>query len=100
MSFTDCISEIDNTQIDDAKYIDVVMPVYNLIEYSNNYFKRSESLWQYYGDDPIENMENFESFQLKVKIIGKSPNNDNKKYWNSNDIKIFKYLENFWNAIN
>ena len=35
--FTDCISEINNTQIDHAKYIDVVMPMYNLIEYSNNY---------------------------------------------------------------
>ena len=35
--FTDCISEIHNTQIDNAKYIDVVLPVYNLIEYSDNY---------------------------------------------------------------
>ena len=37
--FTDCISEINNTQIDNAKYIDVVMPMYNLIEYSDNYSK-------------------------------------------------------------
>ena len=36
-SFTDCMSEINNTQIDHAKYIDLVMPMYNLIEYSNNY---------------------------------------------------------------
>ena len=35
--FTDCISEINNTQTDNAKYIDVVMAMYNLIEYSNNY---------------------------------------------------------------
>ena len=35
--FTDCISEINNTQIDTAKYIDVVMPMYDLIEYSENY---------------------------------------------------------------
>ena len=34
--FTDCISEINNTQIDNAKHINVVMPMYNLIEYSNN----------------------------------------------------------------
>ena len=34
--FTNCISEINNTQIDHAKYIDVVMPMYNLIEYSND----------------------------------------------------------------
>ena len=37
--FTDCISEIINTQIDNTKYIDVVMPMHNLIEYSDNYLK-------------------------------------------------------------
>ena len=41
---TDCISEINNTQIDNAKYIDVVIPIYNLIEYSNNYWKASRSM--------------------------------------------------------
>ena len=45
--FTDSISEINNTQIDNAKDIDVVMPIYNLIEYSDNYWKTSETLWQY-----------------------------------------------------
>ena len=39
MPFTDCISEINNTQIDNTKYIDVVMPMHNLIEYSDNYLK-------------------------------------------------------------
>ena len=39
--FTDYISEINNTQIDNAKHIDVNMPMYNLIEYSDNYSKRS-----------------------------------------------------------
>ena len=34
--FTDCISKINNTQVDNAKYFNIVMPVYNLIEYSNN----------------------------------------------------------------
>ena len=43
--FTDCIREINNAQIDNAKYIDVVMSVYNLIEHSNNYSKTSGSLW-------------------------------------------------------
>ena len=36
-SFTNCISKINNTQIDNAEYIDIVMPMYNLIEYSDNY---------------------------------------------------------------
>ena len=42
--FSDCISEINNTQVDNAKYIDIVMPMYNLIEYSDNYSKTSGSL--------------------------------------------------------
>ena len=45
--FTNCISKINNTQIDNAEYIDIVMPMYNLIESSNNYSKTSGSLWQY-----------------------------------------------------
>ena len=50
VSFTDCISEIDNTQVDNTKYIDVVMPMHNLIEYSDNYLKTWGSLWQYDRD--------------------------------------------------
>ena len=46
--FTNCISEINNTQIDNAKDIDIVMPMYNLIEYSDNYSKTSGNLWQCY----------------------------------------------------
>ena len=45
--FTNYIREINNTQIDNAKDIDIVMPIYNLIEYSDNYSKTSGSLWQY-----------------------------------------------------
>ena len=50
--FINCISEINNTQVDNAKNIDMVMPMYNLIEYSNNYSKTSGSLWQYCKDIP------------------------------------------------
>ena len=39
--FTDCISEINNTQVDNAKYIDMVIPMYNLIKYSDNHLKIS-----------------------------------------------------------
>ena len=45
--FTNCISKINNTQIDIVEYIDILMPMYNLIEYSENYLKTSGSLWQY-----------------------------------------------------
>ena len=51
--FTNCISEINNTQVDNAKDLYVVMPMYNLIKYPNNYSKTSGSLWQYYRDNPI-----------------------------------------------
>ena len=71
LSFTDFISNINNTQIDDAKDIDVVMPIYNLIEYSDNKSKPSGSLWQYYRDDPNGNITQSESFRSKVKIEGK-----------------------------
>ena len=45
--FTNCISKINNTQIDNTEYIDIVMPMYNLIEYSDNSSKTSASLWQF-----------------------------------------------------
>ena len=50
--FTDCVREINNTQMDNAKYIDIIMPMYNLIQYSNNYSKTSGSSWKYYRDEP------------------------------------------------
>ena len=46
--FTDWIRETNNTKIDHTKDIDVVMPVYSLIEYSDKFSKTSGSLWQYY----------------------------------------------------
>ena len=95
--FTNCISEINNTQVDNAKDIDIVMPMYNLIEYSDNYVKTSGSLWQYYRDEPNNNSANSESFKFKVNITGKTPAADNEK-----DVEIMvplKYLSNFWKTL-
>ena len=95
--FINCISKINNTQVDNAKDIDIVMPMYNLIEYNDNYAKTSGSLWQYYRDEPNNNLANSESFKFKVKITGKTPNNDNEK-----DVGIMvplKYLSNFWRTL-
>ena len=61
--FTKCISRINNTEIDNAHDIDIVMPMYNLIEYSDNYSKTSGSLWQYYKDIPNDNLARSESFK-------------------------------------
>ena len=103
-TFTDCISKMNNPQVDHAKDIDVVMPVCNLIEYSYFYLKTSASLWKYYKDKPpINNADgiidfpnddnNIVSFKFKQKITdGKG--NDGKK-----DVEIrvpFKSLVNIW----
>ena len=95
--FTKCISRINNTDIDNAHDIDIVMPMYNLIEYSDNYSKTSGSLWQYYKDVPNDNLANSESFKSKVKITGSTPAGGNTK-----DVKIIvplKYLSNFWRIL-
>ena len=64
--FIDCISEINNTQTDHAKDLDVVMLMYNLMEHSNNYPKPSGSLWQYYTDEPAATIINSKSFKSKI----------------------------------
>ena len=78
--FTNCISEINNTQVDYATDIDIAMPMYNLIEHSDNYSKTSESLWQYCKDVPaVDNNNAFvnftendltDSFNFKAKMTG------------------------------
>ena len=101
--FTSCISRINNTQIDDAQYIDVVMPMYNLIEYSDNYSKTCEILFQFCRDVLAVDHNNgkiadityttTDSFNLKVKLIGQTGNNDTK----DDEIMVpLKYLSNFW----
>ena len=77
--FINCISEINNLQIGNAKDVDIVMSMYNLIEYSDNYAKTSGSLWQYFRDEPDDNIEDSESFKSKIKITGKNPKNNNLK---------------------
>ena len=81
-------------EIDNAQDIDIVMSMYNLIEYSDNYSKTSRSLWQYYKVEPNDNLANFESFKSKVQITGSTSAMGNTK-----DVKIIvplKYLSNFW----
>ena len=101
--FTICISEINNKQVDNAKDIDIVMPMYNLIEYCDNYSKTSGSLWQYCKDIPaVDNnnaIVNFannkltDSFNFKVKMTGQTGNDGTK---NVEIMVPIKYLSNFW----
>ena len=104
--FTNCISEINNTQIDNAKDIDLVMPMYNLIEYSDNYAKTTGSLWQYCKDVPAPNNNNnivvftenntTDSFKFEAKITGQTGNNGAK---NVEIMVPLKYLSNFWRTL-
>ena len=76
------------------KIIDIVMPVYNLIEHTDNYSKTSGNLWQYY---PNYNITESKSFIYKVKITRKTLADGNTK-----DVKIsvpLKYLSNFWRTL-
>ena len=95
--FTKCISRINYTGIDNAQDIDTVLPMYNLIEYSDNYSKTSGGLYQYYKDKPNNNIADSESFKSKIKITGKTPDDGNTK-----DVEIIvplKYLSNFWRTL-
>ena len=95
--FTKCISRINGTEIDNAQDIVVAMPMYNLIQYSDNYSKTSGNLQQYYRDDPNDNITQSESIKSKIKITGKTPATGNTK-----DVKIIaplKSLSNFWRTL-
>ena len=56
-SFTNCRTEINETFVDKIEHISIAMPMYNLIEYSNNYSDTSGSLWQFKRDEIEENAE-------------------------------------------
>ena len=104
-SFTNCISAINNAQVDNPKDIDIVMPMFNLIEYSDNYAKTSGSLWQYCLDKPALNngaIVDFDdghlsdSFNFKAKITGQTGNNGTK---NIEIMVPLKYLSSFWRTL-
>ena len=71
--FIICKIETNDTEIDSATDtdIDIVIPMYNLIEYIDNCSKTSGSLWQFYIDEPNVNLIDSESFKSK---IGQTPN--------------------------
>ena len=61
--FTNCITEIINIQVDEGQDIDIVIPMYNLIEHTDAYSKTSRGLWQYYRREPaLDNKNNIINF--------------------------------------
>ena len=57
--FISCISKLNGIKIDNAEGLDVVMPMYNLLEYCKNYRKTSGSLWNHYRDEPNDRLSSF-----------------------------------------
>ena len=117
--FVSCITRINGELIEDADDLDIVMPIYNLLEYSKNYRKTIESLYNYYRDELSDDADdnNFsninvvysEAFKYKNKIIGNTYNLNadddgydvNKHGMQEAELDIpLKYLGNFWRALN
>ena len=107
--FISCTSKINGVKIDNAEELDVVMPMYNLLEYSKNYRKTTGSLWNYYRDEPnsstvddniTHSILNSESFDYKANFMENGVTNNNLT---KNDVKVvvpLKYLSNFWRSLN
>ena len=90
-------NRINETLIDEADFINITMPMYNLIEYSDNYSDTSGSVWQFKRDEIINNADVTNNNKYKACIIGDTENNGTK-----NGVKIavpLKYLSNFWRSL-
>ena len=88
-------------------HIYTAMPMYNLIEYSNNYSNTSRSLWQFKRDEvPANNadlnIDNSKSFKYKAALIEETAsivNNTNSSVKNTKIVVPLKYLSNFWRSL-
>ena len=101
---TFCTSKINNTLIDNAEDLDIVISMYNLLEYSKNYRKTTGSLWNYYRDKPnssksVENnnanysIKDSKYFDYKTSVTGKLEGIDAKK--DAEIVMPLKHLSNF-----
>ena len=104
--FTKCNLEINDEHIDTAENLDIVMHVYNLIEYSDNYEDSSATLYQYKRDEPpeanaIDNLtvDNSNSFKYKVSLLGNQVVADNIAKRSVKVVVPLKYLSNFFRSL-
>ena len=104
--FTKCNLEINDEHIDAAENLDIVMPMYNLIEYSDNYQDSSATLYQYKRDEPpeanaIDNLtvDNSNSFKYKVSLLGNPVVADNIAKRSVKVVVPLKYLSNFFRSL-
>ena len=107
--FIDCISKINGVKIDNAEDLDVVMPMYNLLEYSKNYRKTTGSLWNYYRDGPNSSTDdnnithsilNSESFHYKANFLENGLTQNNLTKNNAKVVIPLKHLSHFWRSLN
>ena len=103
--FTKCNLEINDEHVDTAENLDIVMPMYNLIEYSDNYQDSSATLYQHKRDeppegDPIPNLavDNSSSFKYKVELLGDPVVANNIARRNLKVVVPLKYLSNFFRS--
>ena len=103
--FEKCRTEINETFVDEADFINITMPMYNLIEYSDNYSDTSGSLWQFKRDEIINNADvtndnNASSFKYKANLIGNTDADGANRKKEGVKIAIpLKYLSNFWRSL-
>ena len=97
---------INDAFVDESDHIYIAMPMYNLIEYSDNYSDTSGSLWQFKSDEvPANNDEltinNSEPFKYKAALVGKSAyhNKGNSFVKDTKIVVPLKYLSNFWRSL-
>ena len=103
--FTKCNLEINDEHVDTAKNLDIAMPMYNLIEYSDNYQDSSATLYQYKRDEPPDDIannltqNNSTSFDYKIKLLGNPEVANNIARRNVKIVVPLKYLSNFFRSL-
>ena len=97
---TKCNLEINDEHVDKAESLDIVMPMYNLIEYSDNYQDSSATLYQYKRDEPPDlTANNSDSFKYKIKLLGNPVVANNVARRNVKVVVPLKYLSNFFRSL-
>ena len=108
--FTKCNLEINDEHVDTAENLDIVVPMYNLIEYSDNYQDSSATLYQYKRDEPPEDdavadltADNSSYFKYKIKLLGNVTevvgNAAGVRRLNVKIVVPLKYLSNFFRSL-
>ena len=104
--FTKCNLEINDEHVDTAENLDIVMPMYNLIEYADNYQDSSATLYQYKRDEPAEDnavadltADNSSSSKYKINLLGNPVVANNVARRNVKIVVPLKYLSNFFRSL-